>query len=105
MTAFRLERDGDERECTVAVESDLLAKVVPDLKMALACELAAGVLEVRFDLPHTQRLDPSALGLLLALANSLEAAHGRVEVWRVQPKLLKVFHRLGLAERLNVRGA
>ena len=91
--------------CTVIMQGDLTATVVPELQTTLKSELAQGAVEATFDLGKTRVVDSTGIGLLIACCNSLARAAGEIHVVNVSSDLMQLFKSMRLVSRLNAQEA
>jgi len=94
-----------EKQCTVLLQGDLTAPLIPDLQAALKKELEQGAEEAVFDLGKTRMLDSSGIGLLIAACNSLVRKNGRMRVLNVSEDILRLLQSMRLVSRLHASGA
>jgi anti-anti-sigma factor len=102
MAAYVIEQK--DQQGSVKMMGDLTAVLVPDLQAGLKEMLNKGARDLEFDLAGTTMLDSSGMGLLIAAANSLARAGGKVRVTNVSPEILRLLQSMRLAGRLNVSG-
>ncbi|HUA97929.1 MAG TPA: ATP-binding protein [Terracidiphilus sp.] len=91
-----------DQQGSVRLEGDLTAMVVPQLQAELKELLNKGAHELVFDLSSTAMLDSSGMGLLIAAANSLAPAGGKIRVTNVGPEIFRLLQSMRLTARLNV---
>jgi anti-anti-sigma factor len=88
----------------VAVEGDLVAVRLPELRSALRGAVAAGARELVLDLGRTRMIDSSGLGLLIAAHNSMRKAQGRLEVVHASPEVLDLLRTMRMHQHFNISG-
>ena len=89
--------------CSVRLEGDLTAALVPGLQSAVRQEIAAGASQVEVDLGQAVMLDSSGIGLLIAISNTLGRSGGRIAVVNASKDIARLLQTMRLSSRLNVR--
>lgn len=102
MGGFRIEQSASASVVTLA--GDLTAPLVPPIQAAVKDELSKGAREVVFDLRHTEVLDSSGIGLLIATSNSLAKVSGVVRTVNTSANILQLLQSMRLTGRLNATG-
>lgn len=102
MAGFRIERSASASIVTLA--GDLTAPLVPPIQAAVKDEVARGVRDIVFDLRHTEVLDSSGIGLLIATSNSLSKVSGTVRTTNASEDILRLLQSMRLLGRLNTTG-
>lgn len=92
----------DDRTTVCRVGGELDAYTAPDLRDALAEELAEGVAWVITDLAELTYLDSTGLGILVGTAKRCRQAGGDLAVACDRRNLLRIFQISGTQEILNV---
>ena len=89
--------------CSVRLEGDLTAALVPGLQSAVRQEIAGGASQVEVDLGQAVMLDSSGIGLLIAISNTLGRSGGRIAVVNASRDIARLLQTMRLSSRLNVR--
>jgi len=99
MSDFKMERNGNQAR--IVLSESLTAARLGELREAIKQELGTGARELVFDMAHTETIDSSGLGLLIAAGNSVQALQGSVRVEQVSGNIMKLLKSMRLVDRLH----
>jgi len=91
-----------KKSCIVTFSGNFTAGLVPDLKKALLKTVAAGVIDLEFNLEETKFIDSNGIGLLVAASNSMAQKKGEMKVILKSDEVARLFQNMRLMDRLGV---
>ena len=94
----------EDARAVMVVDGDMVASVVPELRLALRELVRSGSRDLVVDLAGTTMIDSMGLGLLLSAFNSLREKEGVFAVVNASQEILELLRSLRMHQHFPVSG-